>query len=122
MSQTILCFHLSKDKDSGIADICRRFGIRQKRIALRDYGQKLGYLAGIQGFAREAGNYTKPELQAEMLVFSGMDSEQVDTFIAAYKEAGLTPIGLKAIVTSHNIFWSAEQLYRELVQEHLSFL
>ena len=122
MSQTVLCFHLSKDKEAGIADICKRLGIRQKRILPRDYGQKLGYLAEIQGFTREPDNYMKSEFQTEMLVFSGMDSEQVDAFLAAYKEAGLIPIGLKAVVTPHNIFWSAKQLYQELVKEHFSFL
>lgn len=118
---TILLFRVSPDKTKKIEAVCCSMKIRTVKINRTSYAQQLGYLAGITGFNRQSIGYTGAEFPSEMLVFSGMDSETVDTFLAKYKEASIPPIGLKAILTPHNIFWTAEQLYRELVKEHLSF-
>jgi hypothetical protein len=55
-----------------------------------------------------------------MLVFSGMNSGQLDDFLAAYKQTGQKPIDLKAVVTPGNIFWDADALFRELMREHIA--
>ena len=120
MSQTILTFQLQKEKENAIAEICKRLGIRLKAIPDRDYAQKLGYLAGIKGFPQEKVIFSGTPFPAEMLVFSGMNSDQVDMFLKQYKETGLPVIGLKAIVTPYNIFWTAEMLFSELMKEHLA--
>ena len=120
MSQTILTFQLQKEKENAIAEICKRLGIRLKAIPDRDYAQKLGYLAGIKGFPQEKVIFSGTPFPAEMLVFSGMNSDQVDMFLKQYKETGLPVIGLKAIVTPYNIFWTAEMLFGELMKEHQS--
>lgn len=120
MAQTILEFRLDRDKAAAIQKICQQLGIRIVSVGRRDYGQKLGALAGVKGFAKEKKIYTGAELPAEMLVFSGMNSLQIDAFLGAYKTCGLAPIALKAVVTAHNVSWSADALFRELMQEHLS--
>ena len=56
------------------------------------------------------------------MVFSGTDSTQMDAFLADYKQTGAASIPLKAIITPHNIFWTAEALYQELFKEHLRFI
>jgi len=63
--------------------------------------------------------YSGPDFPAEMLVFSGMNSTQVEVFLAEYKKTGVPAVGLKAIVTPHNVFWTAEALFKELLKEHL---
>jgi hypothetical protein len=47
-----------------------------------------------------------------------MNSGQVDDFLAAYRETGLAPVALKAVVTPGNIRWNAQELFRELLREH----
>ena len=118
----ILLFHIEPGKTKQIEAICRPLKIQVSKIKPSSYNQKLGYLAGISGFNRENTTYTGPEFPSEMLVFSGMDSDLVDTFLAKYKEASIPPIGLKAIVTPHNVFWSAVDLYKELFKEHQQFM
>lgn len=118
---TVLLFHVSSAKENSIRQICADLDVTLIKPAPADYSQKLGYLAGITGFARENAAYSGPDFPSEMMVFSGMDSDKVDAFLAAYKKASLPPIGLKAVITAHNIFWSAEQLYRELLKEHMQF-
>ena len=118
----ILLFHIEPDKAKQIEAICRPLKIQVSKIHPYSYSQKLGYLADISGFNRENTTYTGPEFPSEMLVFSGMDSDLVDTFLAKYKEASIPPIGLKAIVTPHNVFWNAIDLYKELFKEHQQFM
>lgn len=116
----LLLFHIDPVKRRQIENLCHSLHITALSVKRTSYSQTLGYLAGISGFARQNISYNGPEFPSEMLVFCGMDSETIDTFLAAYKKASIPPIGLKAILTQHNIFWSAETLYKELFKEHTS--
>lgn len=116
----ILLFRVEPIKAGRIEGLCKKLGIGVSKIAPAMYSQKLGYLAGIPGFPKEEKPYTGPELPAEMMVFSGI-SDRLDQFLAEYKQAAIPPIGLKAVITPHNIFWSAEDLYQELFKEHQFF-
>lgn len=118
---TILLFHIDAGKEKQIRKLCQSMHISVTKVNTASYNQSLGYLAGIQGFSRNAGTYKGAEFPLEMLVFSGMDSHAVDSFLAAYKKASIPPIGLKAILTQHNIFWTAEELFKELFKEHMQF-
>ena len=121
MSQVILTFQLQKEKEDAVASICKSLGIKLLGVPVKDYTQKLGYLAGVKGFSREKAVYDVTPFPTEMLVCSGMDPNQVDAFLAEYKKTGLPVIGLKAVVTPHNVFWTATELFRELMKEHLAF-
>ena len=122
MAQIILTFGLGKEKRRAVRSIAQKNKIQIKEISRKDYNQKLGALAGIQGFAKEKVIYNGPDFPLEMIVFSGIDSAQIDTFLADYKQTGAQPIPLKAIITPHNIFWTVEALFKELWKEHLHFL
>ena len=76
----------------------------------------------IQGFAKEKVIYNGPDFPLEMIVFSGIDSAQIDSFLADYKQTGAQTVPLKAIITPQNIFWTVEALFKELWKEHLHFL
>ena len=121
MAQIILTFGLGKEKIKVVRSIAHKNRIQIKEISRKDYNQKLGALAGIQGFAKEKVIYNGPDFPLEMIVFSGIDSAQIDTFLADYKQTGAQPVPLKAIITPQNIFWTVETLFKELWKEHLSF-
>ena len=121
MAQIILTFGLGKEKIKVVRSIAQKNRIQIKEISRKDYNQKLGALAGIQGFAKEKVIYNSPDFPLEMIVFSGIDSAQIDTFLADYKQTGAQPVPLKAVITQHNIFWTAENLYKELLKEHMHF-
>jgi len=121
MAQIILTFGLGKEKIKVVRSIAQKNRIQIKEISRKDYNQKLGALAGIQGFAKEKVIYNGPDFPLEMIVFSGIDSAQIDSFLADYKQTGAQPVPLKAIITPQNIFWTVETLFKELWKEHLSF-
>lgn len=118
----ILLFHVERSKAGRIENICQNLEIRISKIKSSLYSQKLGYLAGISGFHKEKTAYTGLDFPSEMMVFSGMDSDLLERFLDEYKKASIPPIGLKAVITPHNVFWSAEDLYKELFKEHQSIL
>ena len=120
MAQKILEFRLDRDKHNAVQNICSRLGITNTCIERKDYAQKLGALAGVAGFAKDGKKYGGPEFPSEMLVFSGMNSGQVDVFLEEYKKNGLSPVRLKAVITAENVFWSADELFREIMREHIS--
>lgn len=76
----ILVFGLKKEKNRAVCRAAQKIGADVTTVARRDYGQKIGALAGIKGFSMERKIYEGPDFAAEMLVFSGMDPQQVDTF------------------------------------------
>lgn len=117
----ILLFHVQPEKTKQIESICRSLKLQTVKVKPSSYNQKLGYLAGIEGFNRENTVYQGPDFPSEMLVFSGIDSDMVDAFLAKYREIPIPPINLKAVLTPHNVFWSADALYKELLKEHLGF-
>ena len=121
MAQIILAFRLDKEKLKTVRSTAQKTGFQVKEISRKDYSQKLGTLAGIEGFSRKRQLYDGPEFPLEMMVFSGTDSAQLDTFLNNYKQTGAQPVPLKAVITQHNIFWTAENLYKELLKEHMHF-
>lgn len=121
MTKVILMFQMEKSKENALRAVCKTVGVTPIAVAYKDYGQKLGTLAGVQGFTKTKLLYTGSAFPAEMLVFSGMDSAEVDEFLAKYKKTGAAGIALKAIVTAHNVFWTADELFKELMREHMSY-
>ncbi|MBR1931323.1 MAG: DUF3783 domain-containing protein [Lachnospiraceae bacterium] len=122
----ILFFSLERKKASRIQEVCSSLGIQTKTVSGNQYDCSLGYLAGIAGVPAhgqdDGDTFQSPLLlpvMTEMMVFSGITSEELDTFLDAYRAAGIPPIALKAILTPTNVFWSAKKLYRELQAEHL---
>lgn len=97
----ILLFGVSTQKDRAVRVAAEKIGVDVTAVNRRDYGQKIGTLAEISGFHKNGKIYNGPDFAMEMLVFSGMDSQQVDAFLAEYKATGLPPVALKAIVTPY---------------------
>ena len=120
MAQFILMFGLNKNKEAAVRTVSTAIGATVVAVPRKDYSQKLGPLAKVQGFSRDKTVYSGPDFPAEMLIFSGMNSAQVDEFLAEYKKQGVPAIGLKAIVTPNNVFWTPETLLKELLKEHMS--
>lgn len=117
----VLLFHVDNQKTEQIRALCSRLKIQAVTIDQRQYGESLGFLAGIQGIPRQGSSCPAAGINQEMMVFSGIPSEELDSFLKNYREDGIAPIPLKAILTPSNLFWSAGALYGELLKEHSCF-
>lgn len=120
-TKKVLLFHVKKEKRLQIENLCR--GLEMKAIAVeyKQYLEPLGVIAGIQEIPKSGKVYQGMDFPMEMMVFSGIHQELLDVFLQKYRELHIEPIALKAILTPTNVFWNAEQLYQELLKEHMSF-
>ena len=117
-SQTILLFHVNELKAALIASVCGGMGIRLVKIHRKQYGEKIGALAGMPMLPLTGIPYEGEAFSQEMMVMCFFEKGTLDAFLDAYKSAGLPPVGLKAVLTPHNATWSAARLYAELEKEH----
>jgi len=119
--KTILIYEMKKEKEKKILELCGKKQIAVRTVQLSEYGQSLGSLAKISGILKNETREEKTLLGEEMMVFSGMDRNEMDLFLEEYKNMGIAPVALKAILTPYNIFWNTRQLYEELQKERRSF-
>jgi hypothetical protein len=125
MSQKMCIFYQigDKKKEKDFLVLCRKLGFTVKALKQSDAGKEIGVLAGINrsnGKLHEKvpESYQMPEL----LIFSGVPNTELDRFLEAYKQAGIEAVGLKAIVTPHNLSWTIYELTAELVRERTAIL
>ena len=124
----ILLFQMDSNKISRIQTLCQKLGFQTKVVSGNQFRYSLGYLAGINGIPMHGQDDTADTPSAllspgvgEMLVFSGISSDELDLFLTAYREAGITPVACKGVLTPTNVFWSVNKLYKNLLAEHIKF-
>ena len=83
-----------------------------------EYHLTLGQLA--------AGEKTGPglppaPLTEPMMIFCGMDQDELTEFLALNRRLGGPQIALKAMLTPTNRTWTTKQLFEELKDEHAYF-
>ena len=119
--KTILIYEMKKEKEEKVLTICRKRQITVRKVQLLEYAQSLGSLARISKIPQNRTKDSGTLLGEERMVFSGMDTNEIDSFLNDYKNMGISPVELKAVLTPYNIFWNSRQLYEELQKEKNRF-
>ena len=127
MSHLPLVLYYIKDhkKEKQVIALCRRLGIRTKKLQEQDLDKKVGVLAGIEPtMAQQANRSATPIMMdfPEYMILSGLAEEQLDQFLKEYRQQGIEPVALKAIVTLHNKDWTVRDLLMELMKERMSMM
>ena len=97
----LLAYELEKGTERELKSLGAALGHQVKMVSSSNYGEPLGYVAGITGFKKTNGKDTGEKLGSGMLIFCGLDSEAMDQLLAALRERKLQ-IPLKAVVTPYN--------------------
>lgn len=110
------------EKAKMLSKLAQMLGVEFVEILPIQSGQKLGYLAGLEGFSQEKLSllelpYRIPE---EMLLFCEISGEKLDSVLGMLRSSGLS-VSLKAVMTAHNAGWTLAALYRELCAERAQF-
>lgn len=118
-------------KEKQLVNLCRKLGLKTRKLKDSDAKITVGTLTGNSKINASPDNqmlntanqnvpmgYSLPEL----IVFSGLKDNKLDEFLAEYKKIGISPIGLKAVVTIHNVNWTMYELAEELVRERISIM
>lgn len=120
----IMYYTEDEKKSNQIAGLCKRLGIRTRKIKPSDINLGMGSLAGIKtGVVKKEKNrapigYDIPEV----IVFSGISDKNLDIFLQEYKKEKITQVALKAILTPYNISWTLYELIAELQRERMEML
>lgn len=118
-------------KEKQVVNLCRKLGLKTRKLKDSDAKITVGTLTGNGKINASPDNqmlntanqnvptgYSLPEL----IIFSGLKDNKLDEFLAEYKKMGIVPIGLKAVVTIHNVNWTMYELAEELIRERISIM
>ena len=115
-----------------------RMGVRIRNIGPEQVMEKVGYLAGMEGYEAAGGSAGAdgagaqgadgertgagpgelPVIPEEVMVLKQFSSQRLDMLLAGLRRAGVPRIALKAVLTEHNSDWTFYHLYQELKEEH----
>ena len=122
-SNPTVLYHIpDPEKARLLTDFCRSIHFQTKPISGRDAGRTIGSLCGQPGAQQTAGKVPAGYKLPELLIFSDLSETALDFFLKAYRQAGIAPVALKAIVTPHNVLWPLYALTEELEQERAAML
>ncbi len=100
-----------------------RMGIRIRTVAPEQTGERIGALAGMDGYEtgkgadESAGALEAEKISDEVLVMCLSSERRLEELLAALRKGGIR-IPLKAVVTKSNCDWTFCELYEELKREH----
>ncbi len=117
---SLIMYHVHDEKKKiQLEVLCLSLSIPAKELKASDLNEQVGELAGIKGVANTQETEKIPALfnMPEVIIFSGVPNNKLDEFLYSYKNVGLTPTKLKAVVTPKNVGWSLYRLIRELGAE-----
>ena len=112
----LLCYNLPEDKARQIRMLAMRMLVRVRPVLPAEYGETLAALCGMEPLASAPA----PEqvFQAEMLVLAHFSGDLLTRFLTGFRQAGIAPVPLKAILTDTNAQWNSISLLQELTAEH----
>lgn len=102
-----------------LRELAAEKNIRVKDIRSEDFSQRLGYVAGLAGFAPNEHKYDGEAPQHSILWFVSLDRDTLNWFLQQYaQDKSLKHIDLKSVLTEHNVNWTLIAHYQELQTEH----
>ena len=114
----ILLFNINIIKQSSITSLCREMRIDVHVSRKEDLNKTIGEIAGMTSSSGCGGNPVP--FTEEMIVFCGMDPDQLEEFLLQYHLREIEPVALKAVMTKYNASWTPGRLCAELKKEHES--
>ena len=118
-------------KEKQVVNLCRKLGLKTRKLKDSDAKITVGTLTGnskinVSPNSRmlNTANQNVPTGYSlpELIIFSGLKDNKLDEFLAEYKKMGIAPIGLKSVVTIHNVNWTMYELAEELARERISIM
>lgn len=112
---TILAINVRPEKLGKLRFLCLRLGIGVRVVEQRAFGCAVGEL--VAGGAEPARGKWAP-FTDEMLVMAYFRPGMLDDFLSGFREMGIAPVPLKAMLTDTNAAWTLERLHAALREEH----
>lgn len=116
---TALCYGLDADSEKGkkLRAVFRDMGVKVKEIGTELLLEKVGYLAGTQGFESTGEVFSGQAPDCEFLLLKGFPDPRLTELFTRMRKAEVGKIGRKAVVTETNRDWTFLQLIEEIGKE-----
>lgn len=120
MKATALLYQISGEKEAELQKALQTLGVKTRRVLETELNQKVGYLAGLEGYAKteEAANTAVSE-QSEILLMCEFSQMQFDMLMQLFRHKKLPAVALKAVLTPTNRDWTFQRLVSDLKLEHM---
>ena len=114
----ILMYNLDNPRKLKILMICGQLKIKARSVAVSDYAQPIGALAGLRN--RTDAVYSGAGFPEEMLLMANFSGALLNGFLNAMRQNRLPGIPLKAVLTEANADWDSVRLHDEILREHIA--
>lgn len=114
----ILMYNLDNPRKLKILMICGQLKIKARSVAVSDYAQPIGALAGLR--SRTDAVYLGTGFPEEMLLMANFSGALLNGFLNAMRQNRLPGIPLKAVLTDANADWDSVRLHDEILREHIA--
>ena len=114
----ILMYNLDNPRKLKILMICGQLRIKARSVAVSDYAQPIGALAGLR--SRTDAVYSGTGFPEEMLLMANFSGVLLNGFLNAMRQNRLPGIPLKAVLTEANADWDSVRLHDEILREHIA--
>ncbi len=114
----ILMYNLDNPRKLKILMICGQLKIKARSVAVSDYAQPIGALAGLR--SRTDAVYSGTGFPEEMLLMANFSGALLNGFLNAMRQNRLPGIPLKAVLTDTNADWDSVRLHDEILREHIA--
>lgn len=110
----------NKKEAAKLKGILVQMGVRIKMITQEQVQQKVGFLAGVEGFTEQPGAAADgaEEMDREIMVIKNFTGQRMSELFSRMRRAGLGRMDYKAVLTEQNVNWTFLELYREIKREH----
>ena len=120
MQPIVLLYNIESQRLKQIELLAAFLGARARLVPPGDYGRPVGSLCGLPSEGDGARGLWN-DFNEEMLVMAYFTPEKMRAFLDSFRQAGLPPVRLKAVLTETNRFWNSCALRAELLKEEAAF-
>jgi len=119
MTPLVLIYNMEGERKRQVELLAACHGIRVRAVPAAEYGRALGTLCGLPEEGGAPGLWNG--FAEEMLVMAHFTEPLFHRFVDGFRQAGIAPIRLKAVLTETNKSWNSCELRAELVREEAAF-
>ncbi len=118
MKQLALFYNFSEERLRKAKFALLPLKISVKAVDVSDFGQPVGYLAGIKGIEPLDNQYDGDGFEDEMIVLCGFNGRTIEAFIRVLNKCGVGRVPLKAVITDTNKTWNSVKLHEAVSADH----
>lgn len=115
----VLCYNMEGERADQVRALAESLNIQPFLVPREAYLQKIGALCGLAEPTTEA--YQGNGFEGEMMLMAFFKKGLLTKFLDGFRERGMPPVPLKAMLTEKNSQWNSMALQAELLDEYERF-